>query len=221
MYSFPNLEPVWCSGRTDVEAETAILWPPDMKSWLILKDPDAGQDWRREEKRTTEDEMVGWHHRLNGHEFEQTPGVGDGQGGLACFSPWGRKELDMTERLNWTDVSCPVLTVASWPAYRFLRRQVWDSHLFKNFPWFVVMHTVKGFGIVNKAEIYIFLEFSCFCDDPMDVGNLISGSSAFSKFSLTIWKFMVHVLLKPGLENFEHYFSSIFWHCLSSGLAWK
>ena len=83
------------------------------------------------------------------------------------------------------------------------------SHLFQNVPQFVVIHRVKGCGIVNKAEIDIFLEFSCFFDDPMDVGNLISGSSAFSKYSLNIWKFMVHVLLKPGLENFEHYFSSI------------
>ena len=85
---------------------------------------------------------------------------------------------------------------------------VWYSHLFKNFPQFVVIHTVKGFGIVNKAEVNVFLEFSCFFCDPTDVGNLISGSSAFSKSSLNIWKFMVHVLLKPGLENFKHYFAS-------------
>ena len=83
------------------------------------------------------------------------------------------------------------------------------SHLLKNFPQFVVMHIVKGFGIVNKAEIDVFLELSCFFDDPTDVGNLISGSSAFSKTSLNIWKFTVHVLLKPGLENFEHYFASV------------
>ena len=83
---------------------------------------------------------------------------------------------------------------------------VWYSHLFQNFPQFIVIHTVKGFGIVNKAEIDVFLELSCFFDDPADVGNLISGSSAFSKTSLNIWKFMVHVLLKPDLENFEHYF---------------
>ena len=86
---------------------------------------------------------------------------------------------------------------------------VWYHHLFKNFPQFVVTHTVKGFGIVNKAEINVFLELSCFFDDPSDVGNLISGSSAFSKTSLNIWKFTVHVLLKPGLENFEHYFTSV------------
>ena len=86
---------------------------------------------------------------------------------------------------------------------------VWYSHLFKNFPQFVVIHTVKGFGIVNKSEIDVFLELSCFFDNPTDVGNLISGSSAFSKTSLNIWKSMVPVLLKSGLENFEHYFTSM------------
>ena len=86
---------------------------------------------------------------------------------------------------------------------------VWYSHLFQNFPQFIVIHTVKGFGIVNKAEIDVFLELSCFFDDPVDFGNLISGSSAFSKTSLNTWKFTVHVLLKPGLENFEHYFTSM------------
>ena len=92
-------------GRTDVEADTPILWPPDAKGWLIWKDPDAGKDWEQEEKRTIENEMVGWHHWLNGHGFGWTPGVGDGQGGLACCGSWGRKELDMTEWLNWTDPS--------------------------------------------------------------------------------------------------------------------
>ena len=86
---------------------------------------------------------------------------------------------------------------------------VWYSYLFQNFPQLIVMHTVKGFGIVNKAEIGVFLEVSCFFDDPADVVNLISGSSAFSKTSLNTWKFTVHVLLKPGLENFEHYFTSM------------
>ena len=90
-------------GRTDAEAETPILWPPDAKSWLIWKNPDAGKDWGQE-KGTTEDEIVGWHHRLNGHEFEWTPGVGDRQGGLACCGPWDRKESDTTEQLNWTEL---------------------------------------------------------------------------------------------------------------------
>ena len=86
---------------------------------------------------------------------------------------------------------------------------VWYPYLFQNFPQFIVIHTVKGFGIVNKAEIDVFLELSCFFDDSADVGNLMSGSSVFSKTSLNIWKFTVHVLLKPGLENFEHYFTSM------------
>ena len=86
---------------------------------------------------------------------------------------------------------------------------VWYSHLFQNFPQFIVIHTVKGFGIVNKAEIDGFLELSFFFDDPVDVGNLVSRSSAFSKTSLTIWNFTVHLLLNPGLENFEHYFTSM------------
>ena len=90
------------TGRTDAEAETPILWPPDVKSWLIWKDPDAGKDWGQEEKGMTEDEMVGWHYWLNGHGFGWTLGVGDGQEGLVCYGPWGSKKSDMTERLNWT-----------------------------------------------------------------------------------------------------------------------
>ena len=90
-------------GRTHAEAETLILWPPDAKNWLTGKEPDAGNDWRQEEKGMTEDEMVEWHHWLDGHEFEQAPGVGDGQGNLECFSPWGHQESDTTEWLNWTE----------------------------------------------------------------------------------------------------------------------
>ena len=108
---------------------------------------------------------------------------------------------------------------------------VWNSHLLKNFPQFIVIHTVKGFGVVNEDEVDIFLEFSCFFDDPTDVDNLISSSSVFSKSRLNIWKLSVHVLLKPRLENFEHYLANIWnechyvvvwtWHCLSLGLEWK
>ena len=90
-------------GRSDAKAETPVLWPPHAKSWLIGKHSDAGRDWGHEEKGTTEDEMAGWHHWLDGCESEWTPGVGDGQRGLACCDPWGRKESDMTERLNWTE----------------------------------------------------------------------------------------------------------------------
>ena len=93
-------------GRSDAEAETPTLWPPDANSWLTGKHADALKDWRREEKGTTEDEMAGWHRQLDGCEFEWTPGVGDGQGGLTCCGSWGRKEKDRTERLNWTDYCC-------------------------------------------------------------------------------------------------------------------
>ena len=106
-----EIQPVNCKGnqywifieRTDAEAETPILWPPDAKNWLTGKYPDSGKDWRPEEKGTTEDEVVGWHHWLNGHDFGWTPVVGNGQGGLVCCSPWDCKESDTTEQLNWTE----------------------------------------------------------------------------------------------------------------------
>ena len=117
---------------------------------------------------------------------------------------------------NQSVVSCPVLTVASWPAYRFLRKQLRCSCLFKNFPQFVVIHTINGFGIVNKAEVDVFSGTLCFFYDSTDVGDLISGSSAFSRSSLNIWKFWIKVLLKLGLETFEHYFASVWdeWNCV-------
>ena len=98
--------------RADVEAETLILWPPDVKNWIIGKDPDASKDWRWEEKGMTEDEMVGWHHWLNGHEFEQTQGENEGQRSLVCYSSWDRKESDTTERLNCTEL------ITTWEAQR-------------------------------------------------------------------------------------------------------
>ena len=119
-----------------------------------------------------------------------------------------------TPFLIWS-CPCPVLTVASWPAYRFLKRQVRWSGI--PISWgifqFVVVHTVKCFGIINKAEVDVLLELPCFFDDPMDVANLISDSSAFSKSSLNIWKFTVHILLKPGLKNFENYFTTVWDEC--------
>ena len=113
-------------------------------------------------------------------------------------------------------VCCPM---SSSNCCLYAGQVAWYSHLFQNFPQFIVIHTVKGFGIVNKAEIDVFLELSCFFNDPPDVGNLISGSSAFSETSLNIWKFMVHVLLKPGLENIDHYFNSI-WNELNCAVVW-
>ena len=113
-------------GRTNVEAETPIFWPPDAKSWLIWKDPDAGKDWGQEEKGTTDDEMVGWHHRLNGDGFGWTSGVGDGQGGLACCGSWDCKESDTTDWLNWTDFFFLGMVLIT-AAYTMLRTSVNSS----------------------------------------------------------------------------------------------
>ena len=113
--------------------------------------------------------------------------------------------------------SCSFLTYTQ--IYQKVGKVVWYPHLLKNFPQFVVIHTVKGFGVVKKAEVDVFLELSCIFYESADVGNLISGSSAFSKTSLNIWKFTVHILLKPGFENFEHYFASVWDEC-NCAVAW-
>ena len=105
------------SGRNDAKAETPVLWPPHAKSWLLGKDSDAGRDWGQEEKETTEDEMAGWHHWLDGRESGWTPGVGDGQGGLACCDSWGHKESDMTEQRNWSDLMMDHLVIYVPPAW--------------------------------------------------------------------------------------------------------
>ena len=125
---------------TDAKAETPILWSPDVKSWLIWKDPDVGKDWWQEEKGMTEDEMVGWHHQLNGHEFEQALGAGEGQGSLACCSPWGCKELDTTEGLNWTDTSIKLKKRASQVAVVVKNLtanagDIWDMGLIPGSGW--------------------------------------------------------------------------------------
>ena len=143
-------------GRTDVKAETPILWPPHAKSWLIGKDPDAGRDWGQEEKGMTEDEMAGWHHWLDGHEFEWTPGVGDGQGGLDCCDSRGRKELDTTE-LNW------LVRKQFWP----LKVHIWeisgekrfmDSYLFLLFSGRQTLGT-NLLSFLKKAVDKIFTIF--------------------------------------------------------------
>ena len=114
-------------GRNDAKAETPVLWPPHVQSWLIGKDSDAGRDWGQQEKGMTEDEMAGWHHRLDGCEFEWTPGVGDGQGGLACCNSWGRKELDTTEQLNWMSIYDSHCILYGKPRYLFLGNLIKDS----------------------------------------------------------------------------------------------
>ena len=138
VHSKGNLSWVF-TGRTDAEVETPILWPPHVKSWLIRKDPDAGRDWGQEEKGTTEDEMAGWHHRLDGHEFEWTPGVGDWQGGLACCNSWGRKESDTTAWLNWTELKdlLPFCSVFSgWFVDSFFLVSYSDFFLIFNVFWY-------------------------------------------------------------------------------------
>ena len=115
-------------GGTDAEAETPVLWPPHRTSWLIGKDPDAGRDWGQEEKGMTEDEMAGWHHWLDGHEFGWTPGVGDGQGGLVCWYSWGCKESDTTEQLNWTEGKIHCCT-------RLKESKSENVHLLFKWPW--------------------------------------------------------------------------------------
>ena len=140
----PKADQSWVfTGRTDVEAEIPILWPPDAKSWLIGKDPDAGKDWGQEEKGMTEDEMVGWHHWLDGHGFGWTPGVGDGQGGLACYGSWGRKESDTTEWLNWT--------VLNWDCYFWSENGSRMS--FKGIFKFLCVYNLKEFC---KSLFHIF-----------------------------------------------------------------
>ena len=153
-------------GRTDVEPETAILWPPDAKSWLIWKDPDAGKHWRGEKKGMTEDAMTGWHHRINGHEFGWTPGVGDG---LACCSPWGCKELDTTEKLNWTKLKASLISVQfNLPRYKSSKIQynVEKSPGIKEMPHlriptvptsaacFINLPAVPGFGVEFRSALF-------------------------------------------------------------------
>ena len=139
------------NGRTDAEAEALVLWPPDGKNWLIGKDPDADKDWRQEKKGSTEDEMVGWHHWLNGHEFEQAPGVDDGQGSLACCSQWGRKELNTTE-LNWTHVHsyCPIRSMLQ-DLYELVDRLVMDN------TWLLFLFR-KSFRLFHLFAVIFFEE---------------------------------------------------------------
>ena len=135
-------------GRTDVEAETPVLWPPDVKNWLIGKDPDAGKDWRQEEKGTTEDEMVGWHHWLNGHESEQALRVGDGQRSLVCYSPRGHKESYMTERLTWMMENSTFTRADDVSENKTNQKE--EKHSYTDEAWFLVGEAVEEW----KSIIY-------------------------------------------------------------------
>ena len=159
--------------RTDAEAP--MLWPPDGKNWLIWKDPDAGKDWSLEEKGTTEDEMVRWYHWLDGHEFEQAPGDGDGQGSLVCCSPRGRKELDTTERLNWTElienVGFPGGASGKEPAYQNKRQRRRGFN-----PWI---------GKIPWSRKWQPLQYSCL-ENPMDRG---------------VWQAVVHMVAESDTTD--------------------
>ena len=143
-------------GRTDAEAETPILWPPDVKNWLIGKDPGVGKDWRREEKEKTEDEMVRWHHWLDGHEFEQALGVGDGQGSLACCSPWGCKVLNMTEQLNWIPFLHLTPCLSFRHSFLFCALSLQPSSLYLTF----LLCFISLWVFCPWAEVHVVCEFT-------------------------------------------------------------
>ena len=183
-------------GRTDAEAETPILWPPDAKSWLIWKDPDAGKDWGREETGTTEDEMVGWHHQLNGHGFGWTPGVDDGQGGLAYWGSWGRKESDTTERLNWTEIY----------AYCFC---------------FCILNHIRGKWLTNKKCNNIGSVFTYVVIFTGVLYFLIWLQVTVQHPFLSTWRTPVGISHRPGLQvaHVRTWRCEPAWECLGRHLA--
>ena len=206
-------------GRTDVEAETAILWPPDAKNWFIWKDADAGKDWRREEKGTTEDEMVGWHHGLNGHEFEEAPGVGDGQGSLACCSPWGRKDSNTTEKPNWTELMhifgayLVAHMVKNLPALQ----ETWVRSLVRKIPWKREWQPTPVFllgEVHGQRSLVGYSPWSCKELDTTDqlTVSLLTGGSA-SKESAWSAGDLGSI---PGKE----YSSSVEYFCLENLMDW-
>ena len=171
-------------GRIDVEAETPILWPPDAKSWLIWKDPDAGKDWGQEEKWTTEDEMVGWHQWLNGHGFEWTPGVGDRQGGLVCCGSWCHKESDTTERLNWTELKTyrlPVISPERMGLFQIIRKlQCGNWYHISHFQVLAEQGKERGKGSLERY----------------------SKQSLLLSLSLSLWLFISWVFAREQGESF-------------------
>ena len=145
-------------GRTDAKAETPVLWPPHVKIWLIGKDSDAGRDWGQEEKGTTEDEMAGWHHWLDGRESEWSPGVGDGQGGLACCDSWGRKESDTIERLSWTELNIYYYYIYSNKLQRtYIGENISMLLMLTQSPKFIVLMSWRVFFLPLKFTFALYL----------------------------------------------------------------
>ena len=173
-------------GRTDAENEAPILWPPDAKNWLTGKDPDAGKDWRQEEKGTTEDEMVGWHHWLDGHESEQALGVGDGQGSLACYSPWGCKELDMTEWLNWTELKANI--------------PVWHEE-----PFFS-LYTLNLFSLKVLFTYHLLLPENCAAILYLRMKSIIASSFFFLHISPPLCFIFIISILQCLIPNWNSQF---------------
>ena len=185
-------------GRTDAKAETPVLWPPHAKSWLIGKDSGAGRDWGQEEKGTTEDEIAGWHHWLDGHEFEWTPGVGNAQGGLACCNSWGRKESDTTEWLNWTELRkkwypiviliCISLWIMSWALFNV---PIFILYILSEEMYTHTLFTLKIMCCVYIQKFSVLLTSKC-C---LNILNM-----CFSKQYLQIF-FLIPVLTLHFLNN--------------------
>ena len=195
-------------GTTVVEAETSIFWPLDVKSWLIWKDPEPGENWRQGEKGTTEDEMVGWHHRLNGHKFEWTPGVGDGQGGLVCCSPWGHKESDTTEWLNWTELNCENLEVRDWFMPKIV---VVISWLYTWLQTLQVVYTSVFPTFFNTSDS--FHESQLYHDHGPGVRGMVSGWFKYITFivhcisnlmPLLIWQRSWSMAERLGTPSIQH-----------------
>ena len=203
----------------DAKAETLILWPPDAKNWLIGKGPDAGKDWKQEEKGKTGDEMVGWHHWLNGQESEWTPGVSDGQGGLACCSPWGHKESDITEQLNWTEqIWIPFNVTLGTSCDKKIRAHYWGIISLRSLFsiseallvfFFLISHTWEKFNLLSQlrcmiqnripawVKIYIFNQHLFIIRRGLLIWNCRNGNSLQyscleNSMSRGAWQAIVH-----------------------------
>ena len=197
----------WLNAEAEAEAETPILWPPDAKNWLIGNDPDAGKDWRQEKKGTTEDEVVGWHHWLDGHEFEQVLGIGDGQGSLACCSPWGRKESDTTERLNWTELKWSHWCLHFVTCHNHLR--IGDFQILICAPGAFPSVLFFFFFFLKEENIYLFLILFIWLHWVFVIPFRIWFPEQGSNLSLLHWELEVLAILDHQGSPSMCYFGSL------------